>query len=310
MQPDLLKRLSALSDPTRVRLLHVLAREELVVGELSRVLQTPQSTVSRHLKQLWADGWLERRGEGTANFFRLADPLPPAAAPLWAVVAAQLAEEGLYEEDLRRVESVLAQRELDSRAFFGRHAERWAQVRRELFGEGYLLPTLLSLLPRGLAVADLGCGTGEVVATLAPSVERAIGVDREAAMLAAARKRTAGLTNVSLYEGGLEALPLPDEALDAALCMLVLHHVADLEPAFSEIARCLRPRGRLIVLDMVEHDRREYRRTMGHQHLGFSRETLASLGRPAGLTLHSLRRLPPEPEALGPGLFLACLERG
>ena len=315
MKPELLRHLNALSDPTRMRLLHLLAREELVVGELTRVMQAPQSTVSRHLKQLQNEGWLEKRAEGTASFLRLAEPLPPGAARLWAVVEADLGESGLYAEDLRRLESVLAQRALDSRAFFGRHADRWAQLRQELFGEKTLLPALLSLLPSGLVVADLGCGTGEAIEALAPYVHRAVGVDREAAMLGAARKRLAkrehgAPDNIALLEGGLEALPLEDQALDAALCSLVLHHVEDLPAAFVEIARCLKPGGRLIVLDMAEHKRLEYRRIMGHQHLGFSRDTLAALAEGADLTLRSWRRLPADPAAQGPGLFVAALTAG
>lgn len=309
MQSELFQRLSALSEPTRARLLRALAREELGVGELARALQIPQSTISRHLKQLHEGGWLEKRTEGTASFFRLAEPLPEGAAALWSVVAAELDGSGLYAEDLARVESVLAQRELDSRAFFGRHAAHWAQLRRELFGQDTALPALLSLLSTELVVADLGCGTGEVVASLAPYVRRVIGVDREAAMLAAARERAADMDNVTLLEGGLEALPLDDEALDAALCTLVLHHVEDLGAAFADVARALKPGGRLVALDMVEHDRREYRRTMGHRHLGFSEQALAALAEGAGLRPLSYRRLPPDPEALGPGLFVATFRR-
>ena len=309
MDSDLFAHLNALSEPLRVRLLHVLSRHELGVGELSRALQTPQSTVSRHLKQLLLRGWVEKRTAGPASFFRLAEPLPDEAEGLWAVVARNLDASEPYGEDLLRVESVLAQRELDSRDFFGRHAGDWDTLRHELFGAGYLPATLMALLPPGLTVADLGCGTGEVVMALAPSVARVIGVDQEAAMLAVARQRSAELYNVELVHSGLEALPLADASVDAALCMLVLHHVDDLPTSFAQVARCLRKGGRLVVLDMVEHDRREYRRTMGHRHLGFGREELATLADVAGLKEQSWHRLPPDPEAQGPGLFLAVYSR-
>ncbi len=303
--PDLFAHLCALSEPLRVRLLHVLAKHELGVGELSRALQTPQSTVSRHLKQLLQRGWVEKRSVGPASFFRMAESLEAEAAGLWAVVLGCLDAQEPWGEDLLRVESVLAQRELDSRAFFGRHAGSWDALRSEMFGSAYLAPTLTALLPPGLTVADLGCGTGEVVLALAPSVERVIGVDQEAAMLAVARQRTAELSNVELVQSGLEDLALPDASVDAALCMLVLHHVDDLEASFAQIARSLRPGGSLVVLDMVEHERREYRRTMGHRHLGFERSGLARLAEAAGLAERSWHRLAPDPEAQGPGLFLA-----
>jgi len=309
MESDLFAHLSALSEPLRVRLLHVLSKHELGVGELSRTLQTPQSTISRHLKQLLQRGWVDKRTAGPASFFRMAAPLPVEAAGLWAVVAESLGAPEPYGEDLLRVESVLAQRELDSRAFFGRHAASWDALRSELFGSGYLAATLTALLPPGLTVADLGCGTGEVVMALAPSVAQVIGVDQEAAMLEVAHQRTAGMGNVELVQSGLEDLPLADGSVDAALCMLVLHHVDDLPASFAQIARSLRPGGRLVVLDMVEHDRREYRRTMGHRHLGFDRSELAALAAGAGLAEQSWHRLPPDPAVQGPSLFLAVYGR-
>ena len=307
MNSTLYKHLSALSEPLRARLLRLLEAEELGVGELVRILQTPQSTISRHLKLLREQGWLERRASGTASLFRLAEPLPDCAADLWAVVRGQL--DGAWPEDLRRLAATLAAREMDSATFFGRHAGEWDALRRGLFGEGLLLPTLMALLPEGLTVADLGCGTGGALAALAPSAGLVIGVDREQAMLDAAAVRLGGLGNVSLRLGDLSDLPIDDGALDAAICMLVLHHVADLEAAMTEISRALAPGGRLILLDMQAHDRREYRRTMGHKHLGFSEAALAGLARGAGLRLARYTLLPPQPDALGPGLFNATLVR-
>ena len=134
-----------------------------------------------------------------------------------------------------------------------------------------------------------------------------IAVDREQVMLDATRARAAGLTNVDTRLGELDALPLQDAEVDVALCMLVLHHVAELAPVFDEVARVLRPGGSLVVLDLDEHERAEYRSTMGHEHQGFSRQRLERLAAGAGLRLRSHRLLPPDPEALGPCLFLAVL---
>jgi len=158
------ERLTALAEPTRVRLLRALELEELGVGELARVLQLPQSTVSRHLKVLLDGGWVQRRSVGPANLLRV-DDLDPEARQLWTLVRDGA---GDLSEDAARVEAVVAQRQVDAREFFGRHAERWDALRRELFGDAYLVPTLLSLLPAGWAVADLGCGTGETVPARGP----------------------------------------------------------------------------------------------------------------------------------------------
>jgi ArsR family transcriptional regulator len=312
----LFERLSALGEPIRVRLLRVLAHEELAVGELARVLQTSQPTVSRHLKQLDAGGWVLRRKVGTATYFRLStSDLDAEARGLWELVAAQIEVDAAdpashYAEDLRRLEGVLAQRTSDSEELFRRLGGRWDTVRKELFGESYVLPALLALLPPGQVIADLGCGTGAILPLLAPVAGRVIGVDREAAMLEVAEERTRDLPNVTLSRGLLDALPLADGSVDLALCQLVLHHVRDLPPVFAEVARVLAPTGRWVILDMVEHDREEYRDTMGHQHLGFSASAIHELAAGAGLVVRSLRVLPPDPAAHGPALCVAVLGAG
>src|SRR5205085_3515918 len=129
---------------------------------------------------------------------------------------------------------------------------------------------MLGLLSRALTVADLGCGTGEAVATLAPHVRRVIGVDREAAMLDRARTRTAGIDNVDLRRGDLTDLPLRAHEVDAALATLVLHLVPDTEAAFRELGRVVEKKGTVVVTDLQPHDQDELRATMGHAHLGFA----------------------------------------
>jgi ArsR family transcriptional regulator len=217
--------------------------------------------------------------------------------------------DALYAEDTRRLRSLLALRSADSREFFRRNAGSWEALRTDLYGGGFVLPTLLQLLPTGLVVADLGCGTGETVATLAPVVDEVIGIDREQAMLDAAALRTQGFANVRLELGGLDALPLSDNSIDAALCSLVLQHVSDLRVAMCEVARTLRPGGVLLVLDLQPHARSDLLRTLGHRHAGFSAADLSHLGAHAGLVLETWRPLPETPGALGPPLFLARLVR-
>ena len=300
------QRLSHLAMADRTRLLRLLELEELAVGEVARVVQMPQSTVSRHLKALEDDGWVTARRDGTARLFALRADLPDDLRGVWDVV--RRATDGDHADDGLRLASVLAARELDSRRFFVEVAERWTEVRRELFGGGFLLPSLLALLPPELVVADLGCGAGDTLAWLAPAVRRAIGVDREPAMLAAAARRLEGIANVELLAGTLEDLPLEAASLDAALLMLVLHHVGSPREVLAEVRRALRPGGRAVVLDMVAHDREAYRRSMGHVHLGFSEADVAAWATEAGLVLRSWRVLSPDPAATGPALFVAVLE--
>ncbi|MFT7520572.1 MAG: ubiquinone/menaquinone biosynthesis C-methylase UbiE [Kiritimatiellia bacterium] len=301
---DIFARLSVLAEPTRARLLRVLECEELGVGELANVVQLPQSTVSRHLKVLHGDGWLDRRKDGTASLFRVALDLPVGASALWPAVRGQAQELWADEDDLR-MRAVIAARHVDSATWFGRMAEHWDGVRQDLFGVDFTFSTLLSLVPDHWTVLDLGCGTGAVVAQLALGVREVIGVDRERAMLEAAVKRCDGLGNVRLHMASLDALPLEDDSVDAALCMLVLHHQALIGSVLNEARRVLRPGGRLVVLDMVEHERSEYRQSMGHHHLGFSELAVFGAFESAGLRPVSYRRLAAQPEARGPGLFVA-----
>ncbi|MCB9777533.1 MAG: metalloregulator ArsR/SmtB family transcription factor [Alphaproteobacteria bacterium] len=311
MSTELFERLSLLSEPLRVRMLRVLAAEELGVGELARVVQTSQPTVSRHLKQLHAGGFVEYRKAGTASLYRFTNGhLPEDAAALWRVVRDQVDADGgdpasQYAEDLRRLEQIVAQRAGDSEELFRRLGSRWDGVRQELFGSAYVVHSLLAMLPPDLVVADLGCGTGATLPMLAPVCARVHGIDREAAMLEVAAERTADLDNVVLHRGLLDALPLDEHTVDIALCELVLHHVRDLAPVFVEVARVLRPGGRLVVVDMAEHDRDDLAASMGHQHLGFSQAGLAALATRAGLSPRSWRVLPPDAQAQGPGLFVA-----
>ncbi len=139
-------------------------------------------------------------------------------------------------------------------------------------------------------MGDLGCGTGALLSTLAPHVARVIGVDASDEMLAAARARTAGLDNVELRRGTLEALPIDDATLDAATMMLVLHHLPSPALALAEAARVLKPGGRLLVVDMAPHEREEYRQQMGHVWLGFSARSRSPAGsQPAGFANIAVR---------------------
>ncbi|MFM8779945.1 MAG: class I SAM-dependent methyltransferase [Gemmatimonadota bacterium] len=143
---------------------------------------------------------------------------------------------------------------------------------------------------------------------MAPFVAEVIAVDESAAMLRAARARLATFEHVEVREGSVEALPLDDGQLDLAVLSLVLHYVADPATALAEIHRVLRPRGgRLLLVDMLPHDREEYRQTMGHVWLGFAPETVAQRATAAGFRSIRQHPLPAASHAKGPTLFAATL---
>lgn len=308
--PAIFDRLSALADPTRSRLLLVLERHELTVGEACAVLQLPQSTVSRHLKALGDEGWVASRAEGTSRRYRMAaDRLDGTARGLWRLVREPAAALPAAAHDAERLRAVLAGRTTQSRRFFSTAAGQWDRLRGELFGHRADLLGLLGLLDETWTVGDLGCGTGQMAASLAPFVGRVVAVDSSAAMLAAARTRLGGLANVEVREGELERLPLADGELDAAVAFLVLHYVAEPGDALAEAARALRPGGRLLVVDMAPHDRDDYRATMGHVWPGFGADALAAWTAAAGLDRFRYVPLPADPAAKGPTLFAAAARK-
>jgi ArsR family transcriptional regulator len=308
--PAILDHLSALSDPTRSRILLLVDRHELTVSELCAIMQLPQSTMSRHLKALGDSGWITARAEGTSNLYVMTrDELDPSARRLWLLVREQVGPTPAAVQDQRRLQAALAGRRTKSQEFFSSSAGQWDRVRDELFGERFHLAAFAALASSTWTVGDLGCGTGQVSAALAPFVERVIAVDASAAMLQAAKKRLHGFDNIELRRGDLEALPVDDARLDAATLMLVLHHVPEPEKAIAEVARVLKPGGRLLLVDMQPHDRDSYRQQMGHVWLGFSDDHIRRILSESGFDAIRIVPLSPDPKVKGPGLFVATARR-
>ena len=299
-------QISLLSDPLRCRLVAVLEREELSVSEICAVLQVPQSTASRHLKQLADAGWVSARREGTSRRYtsRLAE-LDADAVALWELIRGKLEAGATAKQDLTRLRATVAERRQQSQEFFSTAAREWSDLRRDLFGTSPDLYAMAGLLDPSWTVADLGTGTGQIAAFLAPFVERVIAVDESEAMLAAAHGRLSALDNVENRPGELEALPIEEHSLDAAIASLVLHHLGRPGQVIAEAARCLKPGGRLLLIDMQPHEREEYRQSMGHVWLGFDEEQIGDWLHAAGLGSLRYQPLPVDPAAKGPALFVA-----
>ena len=308
--PAIHDHLASLADTTRSRILQLLDRHELTLSELCGIMQLPQSTVSRHLKALADSGWIAARTEGTSHLYTMTrDELHPAARRLWLLVREQVGPSAAAAQDQRRLHAALAERRTKSQEFFSSSAGQWDRLRDELFGARFHLAALAALAEPDWVVGDLGCGTGQVSASIAPFVARVIAVDASAAMLQAAKKRLQGFDNIDLRRGELEALPIDEARLDAATLMLVLHHVPEPERALAEVARVLKPGGRAVVVDMLPHDRDSYRQQMGHVWLGFSDEHVRQLFQESGFDAIRIVALPPDARAKGPGLFVATGKR-
>ncbi len=302
-------RMEALADPTRLRLLRLLERRELGVAELCEVLQLPQSTVSRHLKLLGEQGWVASRRQGTSNLYRVEAGLEPRAQKLWKVAREEVGAWPSSGQDELRLEQHLEAKRGKARSFFAGAASTWDKLRAELYGERFAAAVPLALLPAHWTVADLGCGTGALAAALAPFVDHVIGVDQSPAMLSAARRRTAAFANVELRDGQLEALPLDDASCDAALLVLTLTYVAEPVAVLGELSRILRPAGTAVIIDLLPHEREDFRLELGQEHRGFAEAQLASMLTAVGLSRPRMQSIAPEPQAKGPALFVASCTR-
>jgi ArsR family transcriptional regulator len=306
MVAPILDHMTALSDPTRCRMLLLLEKHELTVSELCSVLQLPQSTVSRHLKTLADDGWVTSRRDGTSRFYSMpVEDLDAGASRLWPLISEQVTSTRGAEQDERRLRGVLGRRRAKSQEFFASAAGGWDRLRGELFGDEFFLWAVLGLIDPTLVVGDLGCGTGQLSEVVAPHVRRVISVDGSEDMLEAARQRLSGASNVDIRQGELETLPIESGELDVAMLSLVLHYSPEPPRALAEVGRVVRPAGRVLVVDMLPHDREEYQQQMGHVWLGFSESQITRLLGGAGFEHVRVRMLPVDPDAKGPALFAA-----
>jgi len=296
-------RLTELADATRCRLLLVLEAHELTVGELCTALALPQSTVSRHLRILSDEAWVESRAEGATRWYRMAPTLDHEARALWVLVREPVQSTPAAQQDITRVESVLTARRSRSEAFITSAAAEWDARVASMFGARADLGATLALLDPSTVVGDLGCGTGSLSLSLSRHVAHVHAIDGSPAMLEAARYRLQAQANVTLSEGSLEALPLADDSLDVAVLMLVLHHVAEPSRVLKEARRVLRAGGRLLIADMCAHDREEFRAQMGHVWLGFDERSLRGWLSKAGFSSMRYVALPVDPAAMGPALF-------
>jgi ArsR family transcriptional regulator len=277
-----------LGDEVRLRLLRLLALERLNVTELTGILGIAQSGVSRHLGLL-KDGGLVREEREAAYTYYQVEPLVREGAnghgPLWALLEAQfdgMARTGAGGADTARLEEVRRLR----RENFDTHAGPDTRERQLVPGRSWAAwaRALAHLLPPS-RVADLGCGEGYLTIEASRFASRVIAIDRSAEVLARARALAARrrVTNVTWKRGELEKLPIADASVDIALFSQALHHAEHPARALAEAVRILVPGGRVLVLDLAEHDQPWVRERLGDRWLGFSREQLSRLLDDAGL---------------------------
>ena len=216
MVAPILDHMTALSDPTRCRMLLLLEKHELTVSELCAVLQMPQSSVSRHLKTLADDDWVASRRDGTSRFYSMpVDDLDSGAKRLWPLIREQVASTTGAGQDERRLRGVLTRRRAKSQEFFATAAGGWDRLRGELFGDEFFLWAVLGLIDpdAGRRRPRLRHGTADGNSGAVRAARDSGGrFDRHARRRA--RSGSAVRTNVELRQGELESLPIDDGELD------------------------------------------------------------------------------------------------
>ena len=261
---DALDLFRALADPTRLRIVALLRRMELSVGELAQVLGQSQPRVSRHVKILCDAGLSERRKEGS-----------------WVFVAL------CGGADTARLAAVRADRAAAAAQWFEVNAGQWDAIRSLHIAESEVEAAMAAVLGDGRVrrLVDIGTGTGRMLELFAPGAEAAIGIDRSSEMLRLARAKLSerGLDKAELRQADLYALPIEDGSADLAIVHHVLHFAQAPDAAIAEAARVLGEGGRLLIADFAPHEREELRSQDAHARLGFSDEQMLGWFASAGL---------------------------
>jgi ubiquinone/menaquinone biosynthesis C-methylase UbiE/DNA-binding transcriptional ArsR family regulator len=278
--------LKALSDPTRLRLLQLVARSELAVTDLTWIVRQSQPRVSRHLKILTEAGLLERHKEGSWVYYRLAAS-GSLAVLLPALVEAIDKTAIDVVRDIERLEEIQNNRSEAAQRYFAMHATEWDSLRALYVPETEVEHTILSKLTTKPVrnLLDVGTGTGRILEVMAPHIQRGVGIDNSREMLALARARLdkKDLQHCQVRLGDMYDLPADNDGYDAVTFHQVLHFSDDPQSAIREAAKVLSQDGSILIVDFTPHQHEDLREKAAHTRLGFSDNQIQDYFRAAGL---------------------------
>ncbi|NUS99702.1 MAG: metalloregulator ArsR/SmtB family transcription factor [Sphingomonas sp.] len=286
--------LQALADPTRLRILALLRRMELSVGELALLLDQSQPRVSRHVRILADANVIERRREGSWVFLTIAPEARTDAMFGLVDSWADSASEKIFRSDALKLDRIRADRAEAATRYFASHADVWDSIRSLHVAESEVEDAIGRAFGNGPLgrLVDVGTGTGRMIELFGRDASQAIGIDRSSDMLRLARVKleAAGIAS-SLRQGDMYALPLDDGSADTIIIHQVLHYAHSPAAAIAEAARVLAPGGRLLVVDFAAHDREDLRATDAHIRLGFEDEAMAAWFEAAGVFVDHVEHL-------------------
>jgi len=301
--------LKAAGEPTRLRILALLAEAELTVSDLTEILRQSQPRLSRHLRLLTEAGLVDRFREGSWAFFRLGER--GGTAEVARVLIGRLkSDDAIVLRDRERLAAVRTSRAAAAQNYFRRHAAEWDRIRRLHVADAAVESAIRTALADKpiRSLLDLGTGTGRMLELFGADIERGLGLDLSLDMLALARARLdrAGLKHCSVRHGNIYDLALSRDSFDVVIIHQVLHFLDDSARAIAEAARVLRPGGRLLVVDFAPHDLEFLREEHAHRRLGFATETVTQWLQAAGLNVLRQETLPPGPQGkIAVSLWLA-----
>ncbi|MGB7372614.1 ArsR/SmtB family transcription factor [Pontixanthobacter sp.] len=283
----------ALADPTRLRIMRLLAAMELAVGELAQVLGQSQPRVSRHIAILCDAGLSERHREGSWVFLRSSignergDPVGEAVSRLLATAEKEDAEFlAMCAADRAQLAAIRGSREQNAAAYFARHADDWDELRQLHSADRIVEQRLVAALQEGRLgrMLDIGTGSGRMAELFAPLADHIVALDKSVDMLRVARAKLQNLPAdmVELVQGDFAALPFAAQMFDTVLLHQVLHFAQDPAAALMEAARVTRAGGRIAIVDFAAHDREELRDRHAHARLGFTDKAIRLLLEEAG----------------------------
>ena len=281
---SILKNLRLLADPSRLRILLLVEREELSVAELQEILGMGQSRISTHLAQLKQAGLVEDRRNGKSILYRLKHGVQSNGfSEMLGVLRQAAAEIPEAEQDSEALRLALRRRQDKMRSYFDELAGKFG--RNYVPGRSWqgLAETLLTLMPP-MVIADLGAGEGTFSQLLARRSKKVIAIDNSEKMVEYGRElaRKHGVKNLEYRKGDLEEVPIRDATVDLAFFSQALHHAQHPERAVAEAMRILKPGGRIVVLDLLRHSYEEARELYADLWLGFTEVEVTRFLRQAG----------------------------